>query len=427
MAPTNKKAGKKGAAAPVKPAAVAGKKKAPAAKPAPVPAPPADEIDEDEDDEDWEDDEEEDDDDSEDDEDEDEENGGVSEKGMKRLLELVGPEDLDEFEIARLGSDEDEDEDDEEDDEEIEADDDEEEEDNTILVAEADPDAVAVDELGSDVSVDEDAVPMRKLTTSNKPAMRVLTEGIKMTNTPWPEHLISQSSTILEVDPSDDLQREMAFYKLALEAVPAARKLANKFGIPFTRPNDYYAEMVKSDEHMERVRTKLVEEAQGIKKSEEAKKQRELKKYGKQIQVENLKAREQDKKSFADRVAGIKRKRKDGAEIGDEGDDDEFGIGLEEDGPRGGGRAARGRGAGGKSKMPRSARDAKYSLGGSSRRAKQNDRESANDFSSFGSEHKRGGGKGGRGGKAGGAGGRGGKAGGATQRPGKSKRHSRRK
>ncbi|TXT15864.1 hypothetical protein VHUM_00367 [Vanrija humicola] len=410
MAPTTKKAGKKGAAAPAKPAAVAGKKKAPAAKPAPVPAPPADDIDEDDDD------------DESDDEDEDEENGGVSEKGMKRLLELVGPEDLDEFEVARLGSDEDEDEEDddeegEEDDEEMEEDeeDEEEEEDNTIVVAEADPDAVAVDELGSDVSVDEDAVPMRKLTTSNKPAMRVLTEGIKMTNTPWPEHLISQSSTILDVDPSDDLQREMAFYKLALEAVPAARKLANKFGIPFSRPNDYYAEMVKSDEHMERVRTKLVEEAQGIKKSEEAKKQRELKKYGKQIQVENLKAREQDKKSFADRVAGIKRKRKDGAEIGDEGDDDEFGIGLEDDdAPRGGGRAARGRGAGGKPKMPRSARDAKYSLGGSSRRAKQNDRDSANDFSAFGSEHKRGGGKGG-------------KAGGAAQRPGKSKRHSRRK
>lgn len=222
----------------------------------------------------------------------------------------------------------------------------------------------------------------------------------------------------------------MAFYKLALEAVPAARKLANKFGIPFSRPNDYYAEMVKSDEHMERVRTKLVEEAQGIKKSEEAKKQRELKKYGKQIQHENLKAREQDKKSFADRVAGIKRKRKDGAEIGDEGDDDEFGIGLEDDdAPRGGrGASGRGRGAGGKPKMPRSARDAKYSLGGSSRRAKQNDRESANDFSSFGSEHKRGGGggRGGRGGGKAGAGGRGGKAGGAAQRPGKSKRHSRR-
>jgi len=53
----------------------------------------------------------------------------------------------------------------------------------------------------------------------------------------------------------------MNSYKLALDLVPQARKLATKHDIPFTRPSDYYAEMVKSDEHMERVRTKLVEEA----------------------------------------------------------------------------------------------------------------------------------------------------------------------
>lgn len=72
-----------------------------------------------------------------------------------------------------------------------------------IIVDEADPDALAVDELGSDVSVDEDAVPERKVTTNNKPAMRILTEGIKMTHTSWPEHLIVQSKTILDVDAQD--------------------------------------------------------------------------------------------------------------------------------------------------------------------------------------------------------------------------------
>lgn len=204
----------------------------------------------------------------------------------------------------------------------------------------------------------------------------------------------------------------MAFYKLALDAVPEARKQCAKYDILFSRPNDYYAEMVKSDEHMERVRTKLVEEAQGIKKSEEAKKQRDLKKYGKQIQVEKLKQREADKRNFNEKVAGLKRKRKDGAEIG--GEDDEFGISVDDDDdvPQRGGRAGRGGKMGGKSKMPRHARDAKYSLGGSSRRAKQNTRESANDIPGWGGSDK----KKGRGGKAG-----------AGQRPGKSRRHSRRK
>ncbi len=50
-------------------------------------------------------------------------------------------------------------------------------------------------------------------------------------------------------------------YKQAISIVAQARKLCVKHDVPFTRPKDYYAEMVKSDSHMERVRTKLVDEA----------------------------------------------------------------------------------------------------------------------------------------------------------------------
>lgn len=50
---------------------------------------------------------------SEDNEEEDEENGGVSEAGMKRLMELVGEEDLDEYERAQLVDEDEDDEDDE--------------------------------------------------------------------------------------------------------------------------------------------------------------------------------------------------------------------------------------------------------------------------------------------------------------------------
>ncbi|OCF45970.1 rRNA-processing protein EBP2 [Kwoniella heveanensis CBS 569] len=371
----------------------------------------------------------------EDDSSEDEDENGVSEEGMQRLMELVNEEDLDEYERALLeGEDEDDDEDEElgsgeevlsnedsdEEDEDVEEDD-ELPVDNTIVDEKPDEDAISLDGLGSDVSVDEDAVPMRKITINNKPAMRIVTDAIKVTNMPWAEHLVLSSRETLDVDPSDDLQREMAFYKIALDCIPQAKKLAAKHDIPFTRPVDYYAEMVKSDEHMERVRTKLVEEAQGIKKSEAAKKQRDLKKFGKQIQHEKLKQREQDKKSFQDRVQGLKRKRQEGMEIG--GDDDQFDIAVDdviedrpEKGERGGRGGRGGRGKDGKAKMPRHARDAKYSLGGSSRRAKQNTRESTNDFSSFG-----GGGRGGKGGR-GGAGGGAKRGGGGGGRPGKSRR-----
>ncbi|WWC88714.1 uncharacterized protein L201_003627 [Kwoniella dendrophila CBS 6074] len=377
---------------------------------------------------------------------ENEDDYGVSEEGIKRLMELVDPEDLDEFERALLGgSDDDEEEDDEEEDEEDddeedeemvsgeealsdeESDDDEdddeeaEELDNTIINEKPDEDVISLDGLNSDISVDEDAVPMRKVTINNKPAMRTITESINVTSMPWPEHLVIQSKEIIDVDPSDDLQREMAFYKVALDCVPQAKKLAAKHDIPFSRPADYYAEMVKSDEHMERVRTKLVEESQGIKKSEAAKKQRDLKKFGKQIQHEKLKQREMDKKSFQDRVSGLKRKRKEGMDLGEDGDDDQFGISVEDAiegrAERGGAQGGRG-GRGGKGKMPRHVRDSKYSLGGSSRRDKQNTKESTNDFS-FGGGRP---GRGGRGGKGGSGGGRGGA--GRGGRPGKSRRQA---
>ncbi|GFZ45146.1 hypothetical protein JCM24511_02872 [Saitozyma sp. JCM 24511] len=429
-----RKAGKSAAAAAPAPKEGKGKGKLVTAVPAPKTKLPVAEVEDDESE--WS------------SEDEDPENGGVSEKGMMRLMELVGEEDLDEMELAQLAgaTDEDEDEEDEEDEdaegleeEEDEEDEDEEVEgaealedesddededaeddeeapvDNSILISAPEEDVLELDEVGSEVSVDEDAVPERKVMINNRPAMRILTDQIKMTNAPWPEHLVMSSKEIIDVDPSDDLQREMAFYKVALEQVAPARKLAAKYDIPFSRPTDYYAEMVKSDEHMERVRSKLVEEAQGIKKSEAAKKQRDLKKYGKQIQVEKLKQREMDKKGFQDKVQGLKRKRKEGMELGE---DDDFGIEIDNDeGPsRGAGRGGRGGPSGrGKSKMPRQARDAKYSLGGGGRRSKQNTRESANDIPGWGGGGG-GGGRGGRGGKAGG--GRGAK----SQRPGKSRR-----
>lgn len=40
-------------------------------------------------------------------------------------------------------------------------------------------------------------------------------------------------------------------------------------GIPWQRPPDYYAEMVKSDEHMAKVKDRLMYEQQQIEQAEE--------------------------------------------------------------------------------------------------------------------------------------------------------------
>lgn len=65
--------------------------------------------------------------------------------------------------------------------------------------------------------------------------------------------------------------------------------------------------MVKSDAHMERIRQRLLDEGATIKRSEEKRREREGKKYGKQVQMEKLKEREKSKKDMEDRLKGLKR------------------------------------------------------------------------------------------------------------------------
>jgi rRNA-processing protein EBP2 len=50
-----------------------------------------------------------------------------------------------------------------------------------------------------------------------------------------------------KIDVHDDLSREVAFYDIALEAVRLARAECQKSGVPFARPDDFFAEMVKTD------------------------------------------------------------------------------------------------------------------------------------------------------------------------------------
>ena len=76
---------------------------------------------------------------------------------------------------------------------------------------------------------------------------------------------------------------------------------------PFKRPDDYFAEMVKSDEHMARVRQRLLDQTTSIKASDDAKRQRNLKKFGKQVQVEKRLERERDKAAVADRIKDFRR------------------------------------------------------------------------------------------------------------------------
>ena len=65
--------------------------------------------------------------------------------------------------------------------------------------------------------------------------------------------------------------------------------------------------MVKSDEHVEKIRAKLVEEATNKKAAAEARKLRDLKKFGKQVQIAKLQERQKAKKDSLEKIKALKR------------------------------------------------------------------------------------------------------------------------
>ena len=99
----------------------------------------------------------------------------------------------------------------------------------------------------------------------------------------------------------------VASYNQALEAVEFGRQRVLAAGVKFDRPNDYFAEMVKSDDHMARIRQRLANESARIKRSEEAAKQRALKKYGKQAQAEKLQERAKAKSAELEKIKMIRK------------------------------------------------------------------------------------------------------------------------
>merc|ERR1719378_105187 len=85
--------------------------------------------------------------------------------------------------------------------------------------------------------------------------------------------------------------------------------------------------MVKSDAHMQKIRQKMLSKKEAIEKSEKAKKQRTLKKYGKQIQHQVLQKRQQEKKKMLQAVDQLKKNKGKLEKLS--GKDDMFDIGTD--------------------------------------------------------------------------------------------------
>lgn len=191
---------------------------------------------------------------------------------------------------------------------EADEDKDEEENDDDEDEGEANEEDVPLSELSEEDAAD--VIPHQRLTINNSAAIRASLKRISFITdqTPFSEHQSLTSTEQMDVpDANDDLNRELAFYTVCASAAKQARGLLKKEGILFSRPTDYFAEMVKSDEHMGKVKKKLYDEAAAKKASAEARKQRDLKKFGKQVQVAKLQQRQKEKRETLDKISSLKR------------------------------------------------------------------------------------------------------------------------
>ncbi|KAL8914241.1 MAG: hypothetical protein Q9171_001112 [Xanthocarpia ochracea] len=237
-----------------------------------------------------------------------------------------------------------------------------------------------------------DIIPHQRLTINNTTALTKAYNSIALpiAQLPFSEHqtLISEEPISIP-DINDDLNRELAFHKQCLTAAKEGRYQLKKEGVAFSRPTDYFAEMVKSDEHMGKIKQKMTNEAANRKAAAEARKQRDLRKFGKQVQVAKLQDRDKAKRETLEKINILKRKRKN-TDTGGAEEADLFDVALEDASkPDKAGRPSR-TGQGGRGPSKRQKKDDKFGFGGKKRFAKSGDAASTSDLRAFNSKKMKG-------------------------------------
>lgn len=168
----------------------------------------------------------------------------------------------------------------------------------------------------------------------------------------------------------NDFKREMMFHRQAQATVMEALARLKEMGIVTKRPDDYFAEMAKTDEHMQKVRDALMKRQAEEQRREKVRELRIQRKEGKAIQQQIKLKRQEEKKNMLDQVKKVRKgvsSNLDFLEGNPKGDKKEMGI------------SKKSRKAMEKRKM----KNSKYGFGGKKRGMKRNTKDSANDVSEY--------------------------------------------
>lgn len=179
------------------------------------------------------------------------------------------------------------------------------------------------------------------------------------------------------LDPTlDDFKREMNFHRQAQAAVLEGIPRLNNLGVRTKRPDDYFAQMAKSDEHMQKVRDSLLQKKAGLEISEKVRKARQNRKMMKQLQVQAQLQRQKEKKDLMDEVKKYRKGVRKDLDF------------LEPGGGKKSAQQTQKKRVGqhpknNKSTEKRKYRDDKYGFGGKKKGSKINTKESSADVSGY--------------------------------------------
>ncbi|OII73242.1 EBNA1 binding protein 2 nucleolar protein p40 [Cryptosporidium ubiquitum] len=108
--------------------------------------------------------------------------------------------------------------------------------------------------------------------------------------------LVDKEGSKEKIDFKDSTKRESYFYSNTLRNVNRGCKILASMNVKWNRPDDMLAEMLKTDQHMKKIKMDLLKQEQKIKAVELKKQKYVEKKFNKKIQVEKKKLRKQETK-----------------------------------------------------------------------------------------------------------------------------------
>lgn len=109
----------------------------------------------------------------------------------------------------------------------------------------------------------------------------------------------------------DDLEREKEIAAATTEAVHAGLNRLRAERFKFRRPTDYFAQMVKTDEQMSKIKKRIMKEKEKIEEAQKRRNNRDLKKNRKKVRQEQLEKEQDKKKKANEEIAAVSRLRQD--------------------------------------------------------------------------------------------------------------------